>query len=376
MIRIYKYLSINLLKIGHIARKFLWGGVWLIGGSLMLWYPLRWWPGDRLLPVRLLNYFMPWLLVVLFPSLLVTMLTSRKKLTFVLTAPTIGISLSLVPQFISSTAMPVLADNRPLKVMSYNVLYKNEDVPAIAAVIRAEQPDIILLQEFIKPMIPAFNDELGTLYPNQTAHVIYEPAISQAMISRYPLTSIDADWLGRIQKVQVDTPNSSIQVWNIHSTTALKQYKWQHQQKELANIAQEVAEFNDPLILGGDFNTTPQSDNYQLIAQYLHNSHDQAGWGLGFSYPAKEFVLSNYTINWQWQLLTQRPVKKLFKWAGITRTPIGINYKYIPISDRPLVRIDHIFYNDHFIATQATTLKNGGGSDHLPIMAELHLRRD
>ncbi|MDM8528500.1 endonuclease/exonuclease/phosphatase family protein [Anaerolineales bacterium HSG24] len=368
-----KYIILYLVKFRRFIQRFFWRGVWMLGSGLMLWYPLRWWPGDRLLPVRLLNYFMPWLLVALFPLLLLAILTRRKELALCLTIPTIGISLSLAPQFIPTTT-PVLADNRPLKVMSYNVLYTNQDIARIVAMIRAEQPDIILLQEVVKPMIPAFNEELGTLYPDQAAHVIYEPAISQAVVSRYPLTAVDSDWQGRIQKVQVDTPTRLIQVWNIHPTTAIRQYKWQRQQQDLARISQEVAEFDGPLILGGDFNTTPQSDNYRLISPYLHNSHEQVGWRLGFSYPAEGYSLPNHTLAWQWKLLTQRPIRKLFKWIGLNRQPIGRDYKYIPISFGTLVRIDHIFYSDHFIATKATILTDGGGSDHLPIMAELQFK--
>jgi endonuclease/exonuclease/phosphatase (EEP) superfamily protein YafD len=40
-----------------------------------------------------------------------------------------------------------------------------------------------------------------------------------------------------------------------------------------------------------------------------------------------------------------------------------------------MVRIDHIFYSDHFFAHTAGTLPTSGGSDHLPVVAELSLVR-
>jgi endonuclease/exonuclease/phosphatase (EEP) superfamily protein YafD len=37
----------------------------------------------------------------------------------------------------------------------------------------------------------------------------------------------------------------------------------------------------------------------------------------------------------------------------------------------PAIRIDHIFYSDHFFASGAYTVDNSGGSDHFPVIAEL-----
>jgi endonuclease/exonuclease/phosphatase family metal-dependent hydrolase len=87
--------------------------------------------------------------------------------------------------------------------------------------------------------------------------------------------------------------------------------------------------------VGGDFNTTDQSEGYHLLAQHLKNAHWEAGWGFGFSFPANQ-----------------------------------PRFKRIPILT-PVVRIDHIFYSSHFLAHSATTLSDSGGSDHLPVIAEL-----
>jgi endonuclease/exonuclease/phosphatase family metal-dependent hydrolase len=36
-----------------------------------------------------------------------------------------------------------------------------------------------------------------------------------------------------------------------------------------------------------------------------------------------------------------------------------------------LIRIDHIFHSSHFTALNAHMLNDSGGSDHLPVVAEL-----
>jgi endonuclease/exonuclease/phosphatase (EEP) superfamily protein YafD len=74
-----------------------------------------------------------------------------------------------------------------------------------------------------------------------------------------------------------------------------------------------------------------------MIDQYLDNAHWEAGWGFGFSFPSSD-----------------RPLRGRFQ---------------IP----SLVRIDHIFYSDHFYVLNARTLPTAGGSDHLPVVAELSL---
>jgi endonuclease/exonuclease/phosphatase family metal-dependent hydrolase len=347
--------------------------MWLFGLVMLIWFSLRWWPGDRLKPVRILNYFMPWLLMGLIPALLVAGLTKRKQLTFMLTIPTVGIGLVLIPQFLPGAN--AVAASQSLKIMSYNVLYVNDDLVGIANVIRLEQPDIVLLQEVILPMAPELRDKLVNLYADQPAYFAYEPTMAQAIISRYPIENVGVTGHGRAQKVKINTPAGPINVWNIHATLAVEQSSWYRQRDEMTMLADEIANMDEPLIVGGDFNTTPQSDNYQLIAQHLHNAHQQAGWGLGFTFPAQGFSMRNRTIDLQWKILETGPVRKTLKLAGIPREPFLRDYKYIPVSSGPVVRIDHIFYNDHFSAYKTHALSNAGGSDHLPIVTEL-LRTD
>ncbi len=309
-----------------------WTGLWLLGLSLIVWYPLRWWPGDRLLPIRMVNYFMPWLLVSLIPGLLAAGLTHRYRLLALLAAPTLLIGLTYAPLFLPRSPT-VLAAKTPLKVMSYNVLAWNRNIPATAAVIRQEQPDIVLLQEVAPWLAPQLQNELTNLYADEKMYIVYEPTIGQVIISRYPLTPLKPSYTqGRVQKALVDTPAGQITVWNVHPDAP---DAWSRQQRQISALAEAIAGVDSPLIVGGDFNTTDSSEAYRLISQYLDNAHWQAGWGFGFSFPADG-----------------RRIKGL---RVIT----------------PVVRIDHIFYSHHFFARSASTLPDSGGSDHRPIVAEL-----
>jgi endonuclease/exonuclease/phosphatase (EEP) superfamily protein YafD len=324
---------LTLLKLcWRIACWIFWKGLGLVGLGLLAWYTLRWWPGDRFLLVRLFNYFMPWLLLGLAPALIVAGLARRKWVALALAAPSLIIGLTFAPLFLPRLES-ALAASLPLKVMSYNVWYHNKNVASVAGLIRREQPDILLLQEITPAMARRLKDELVDLYPEGQLYLAYEPEVYQGIISRYPLTPLDLAYdKGRTQRVTVLTPSGPIAVWNVHPNTPLP---WRRQYRQLSALTKDIATTDGPLIVGGDFNTTDQSETYQLVNQHLWNAHWEAGWGFGFTFPAHQ-----------------------------------PRFKQIPILT-PVIRIDHIFYSPHFFARNARTLTESGGSDHLPVTAEL-----
>lgn len=320
-------------QLWRLISALFWLGLWLFGLGVLFWYILRWWPGDRLLFVRLGNYFMPWLLIGLIPGLLMAGLAWRKGLMMTLALPTLMIGFTFAPLFLPRSN-PVFASSDSLKVMSYNVWGRNQNMSAIAELIKQEQPDILLLQELSPRAARSLRPELTHLYPDSKLHLAYEPQTYQGIISRYPLTPLKASLQGsRIQSVIVETPSGPITVWNVHTA---QPWPWSRQYRQFSKLAKAVASLDGPLIVGGDFNTTDQSDAYHLVAQHLGNAHWEAGWGFGFSFPAPARPIHGHP------LLT------------------------LP----PAVRIDHIFHSHHFFTRSARTLAESGGSDHFPVIAE------
>jgi vancomycin resistance protein VanJ len=313
------------------VRTAFWLGLWLFGLGVLSTYLLRWWPGDRLVPVRLLNYMIPWLLIPLVLALIVAGLARRHWLFAVLAIPTILIGLSQAPLFLPRLS-PALGDGGSFKVMSYNVGRRNRDVTAMTTLIRHEQPDILLLQELRPDRVEAFIETLGDLYPDAELHFTYDPYTLQAVASRYPLTRLAImPEKAQALKVLLETPNGPVTVINVHTYFP----DWQALYEELsALLAEDIIPTDGPLILGGDFNTTDQTQIYRMFSQHLRNAHWEAGWGFGFTYPSYRGRI-----------------------RGIFRVP-------------QVVRIDHIFYSDHFHADNAGTLTESGRSDHLPVVAE------
>ena len=169
-----KNLIILILKqLWNIINWLFWLSWGLFGLGVVIWYVLRWWPGDRFGPVRMFNYFMPWLLTGLLPGLGLAGLARRKWVALALAVPTFLIGLTFAPLFLPSPA-GVLAANTSFKVMSYNVWFRNRNTTEVARLIRQEQPDIVFLQELSPKMAQALKEQLADLYGGDPLYLAYE----------------------------------------------------------------------------------------------------------------------------------------------------------------------------------------------------------
>jgi endonuclease/exonuclease/phosphatase (EEP) superfamily protein YafD len=328
--------------LGTLIRKLLaggvqliWLGMWLFGLGVLLWLPLRRWPGDALFPVQILNYLMPWLLIGLIPMLTIALVARRFGLAAMLAIPTAIICVSYAPLFLPRGSI-ALAESQHLTVMSHNVWRGNKNFDRTVQVIQQQDPDVLLLQEAPSWVARKIWSGWQQSLPNEQLYLEYDDSIQQATISRYPLTLLESNYsAGRALKTAVDTPGGRVQVWNIH---AVQPIVWREHRWQFSNLTAQAAQVDEPLIVGGDFNTTDQSEMYRLISRELRNAHWDAGWGFGFSFPSHSPRV-----------------------RGVIPVPA------------PLIRIDHIFYNEGLFAGSARTLDDAGGSDHFPVVADFSL---
>jgi len=321
--------------------------MWLTSLGLALLYPIRWLSGDSLDLIRAVSYVTPWLIMVVLLMSIIAGLARRRWLALALALPAVAIGLTFVPLFLPNRQTVPPPNNLSLKLMSFNLHYIQE-TSGVVEIIDQEQPDILLLQEVHPAAAASLLAELRNLYPPPGVDVVDqvrsmdhdEIGFNQAVFSRFPVKHISAEFdKGRVQKVVIETPRASIAVWNVHPLPPfLFPPEWHDSQISL--LAADIAATTGPLIVGGDFNATDQSATYQAISRHLQNAYQEAGQGLGFGYPAPPYTFMD-----------------------------------LPLPKGPLWRIDHIFYSQDFAASSARTVKNGGGSDHFPLVAELSLRK-
>lgn len=319
-----------LQAISLVFWTFLWGFALTMSGLLIL----GWLWGDRLLAVRLTNYLRPWLLMALLAAIIPAVLFRRIWLILALVVPVLAIGIGYLPIFLPHHSPQ--AENRAfLDVMSFNVWSENPSMMPAAEMILRENPDILLLQEISREQIRELTRALRAAASGdgQDWQVLHEPGLMQAVVSRHPLTPLMVDRKkGKAQLVGVATPEGEVTVINVHPLRG----GWSRRHRQMAKLLEEdVLKVTGPLILGGDFNTNDMSETYRLLSRHLRNAHWEAGRGFGFTYPA-------YLHTWD---------EIMPAW--------------------PLVRIDHIFYNNDFLALDARTFKESYGSDHFPVSARL-----
>ncbi|MGC8878451.1 MAG: endonuclease/exonuclease/phosphatase family protein [Anaerolineae bacterium] len=320
-----------------------WGSLalWSFALALVLWNVARVYPGDRWLPVRVGNYFAPWLMIGAFVALTIAILGRRRWLWRVF----LVLCLIFVVRFwpvllphLDGNSAAANASTGSLRVMTFNVHYANEDVAGVARLIHAEAPDLIAFQEFTQPFAGRLISELAPEYPYALLDHGEWPRLG--LISCYPLTVLPTPsdaW--RTQAARWATPEGEVIVWNVHSSPSVGQRGWERQRQTFRAIAREVKAASGPVIVLGDFNTTDQAQNYQLLAKQLTDVHRAVGWGFGFTFP------------------------------GRWRDPWPLPIHKVPLV--PILRIDHIFVSQHWLPEAIHVVPEGPGSDHLPVVATL-----
>lgn len=246
---------------------------------------------------------------------------------------------------------PLLAANaeeKPLRVMTWNAYFRNQDSTALTAAAASEQPDVIAIQELGAPLAAAIGSALRERYPYQELHPAKIPA-GMAILSRYPLLTtmppdFDESTGCNCQIVTIDLAGQPVTLINAHPWPAksfltgggLLEFDTAIQDRIFEQISARIEQVTTPLLLMGDLNTMPIQANYRRLSTLLHDAYLASGTG-----PAATFPVSRTGDSW----LTQ-----------------------------PLLRIDYIFYNDAWQA-QRSWVGTITGSDHRYVMAELVLKR-
>jgi len=309
------------------------------------WYVAHRWVGDGFWLLALINGFAVYLFAPLpLLALLAVLARHRAAQAALLLVAWLFCGLFSRDLMPPSPVVRAEAEGPALTVMTYNVLFATTDAAPIAANIKNADPDLIAYQELTPLLAQQLEQEIGARYPYRTP--LHADCRAQVAIwSRYPLQieRLDEDILCRARSVVVDFAGQVVRVVGVHawSYTGLdresveQSFRWRREQIE--SLLHHVEGRPEPLILLGDLNSTPTHEVYRTLSAHLVDSFREAGWGLGHTFPA--------TGGRAWGL---------------------------PYPGR-LVRIDHIFHSDDWIAEAAWVKEWDGFSDHLPVAARLKL---
>jgi len=295
---------------------------WLLAVIMFAWWVLHHTRGDVMWPVRMLSYLTPWLTLAALVGGVLAWRGARYKLATVLSCLFLLFAVPYASQFLPGSQPP--AYGQQLKVMTYSVMGRNDNYQAMAKVYAEHRPDLAFFQEV---GVEALKELLRKELPDTEFYFIPTDNVG-FVVSRYPLAL--AEKARPFSRLTLSLAQGDISLWNVHADKALRSYDLQFRQVMM--LLEAIEKQPGPKIVAGDFNATEGSEVYKLMNQKLQNAFSSAGFGFGSTFPT--------------------PAR-------------GIG------SLMPFLRIDHIFYSDHFVATSCTVGKQAGGSDHLPVVAEL-----
>lgn len=332
-----------------IARRSAWkvGGSVVVGlyaAGMVIWSVVGGLCGDRWPWLFALNTFAPFLFIPL-PLALAAAWVLRRREVWV----SVGVLMGLWGLHYGELWLPqapaVLATSpaeKSLKVMSYNAFFLNDHPEQVREVILAGDADLVAFQELNPAVATMAQQELETLYPYQ----VLDPRTGtqgMGVISKYPLARADSTlgpgWAFTPQVLSVDVDGREVWLLNVYfpPTTSLASAEVATSVEQRVRQAQAIREFvaqhPGALLLAGDFNTTPQSREYALLARSLHDAWREAGWGLGHTWP-----------------VTGRSLRPR------------------------LARIDYVWYSGSFQALHSDLGQTDGVSDHRPVLATLTWR--
>ena len=257
-----------------------------------------------------------------------------------------------------------------IKVMSYNILvnqYGRKRQETID-LIRKEQPDVVFLQEINVNDRVLLNHALRDIYPYQVWSEKAETYNGGVIFTRFPLLDkknydIETPFMKghiNLNHAIIDYQGKPVHLFNCHlynsanlflgfllrrmdyaqfltrATNAQNRHR-----TEATKISELVLPINEPLILAGDFNDTPNSTTYDLYAGTLQNAFAKAGWGLGGT----------------------------FGYMSLKKS-VPPKYRFLLFD---FLRIDHVFCSKHFTVRDAKVLPIEA-SDHRPQIVEIHLK--
>ena len=297
--------------------------------------------GERLWVIELISSLMPTILFPTFIFAIYPVITRRKRLALVhvpaLALMIIQYTPQLLPHFNN------LDPENDLRVLTYNLASISTDSARLANVIRSANADVVALQELLSPTAAALTEELADLYPYHALHANDAFARGVGIFSRYPIVDdlyLDHMVLGG-QRVRLVFEETEITIFNVHpvSPRTLPPFDSSVRGQEIVSVLEMAAHDANPHLLVGDFNITDQTEDYAHIAAGYGDAFRASGVGFGFSFP------------------------------NLTR--FGRLARLVP----PFIRIDYVFYDEHWGALTARVLGDHGGSDHYPVYAELTLFR-
>ncbi len=272
----------------------------MLGYVLVIWAGRR--IGERWWLTTWALYLPP--LLFLTPCLIATLLALLRRRWRAFGGQMVVTALGVALLCQGAYRWPPAPGRGELRVMTWNVMELKGNPDGVVATIRREMPDVLLLQEvrqqprtdpvaWLASRLPGWQSVRGA---------------DVAILSPHPLGPATAYSLGvrsssrRALRAPIRIGARSVECLVAHFSTADRQSAreaaWQHPRAQMEVSAAVRAEQTTrltsllsgiprPLIVGGDFNSPPDSILDRAMTARLSSTFNAGGLGFGWSYPAR-----------------------------------------------------------------------------------------
>ncbi len=249
------------------------------------------------------------------------------------------VTVSFVPGYYNSIK-PIQNNSTTITVMTYNIhqgftMNNQIELDKLVKTIKSEEPDIIGLQEVDTGRITsAYRDQLLYLSENLNMHSYFAPALGNAY-GVAALTKYNA--IGKhyyklpsqleqrvLLHLKIDIGYTTINFFTVHLGLTT-----QERLNQLQEVMKIINNTEGPIILTGDFNAEPDTQEINMVKKTLMDARE------------------------------------------IAETTTGSAETWP--SNNPEIRIDYIFISKHFAVKNYKTVRTLS-SDHLPVIAKLQLK--
>jgi endonuclease/exonuclease/phosphatase (EEP) superfamily protein YafD len=220
--------------------------------------------------------------------------------------------------------------------MTYNTNSENVRLDELLYTLREADADVVGLQELGSSSATAIQNELQDVYPYQVLYGYGTQGVG--VLSHYPIVNhelVEGETSFPYLVATLDVEGHLLTVISAHPPSPMRSLTqgvyYSRGVEDVHRLAAQAGN-GSPTLLLGDLNATPHSEEYALLKNAgLADSFQEAGWGFGNTFPAEPGRL---------------------------------------MPGFPMVRIDYIWHTGDFRTTDVWVGSNGG-SDHLPVYAQL-----
>jgi endonuclease/exonuclease/phosphatase (EEP) superfamily protein YafD len=191
----------------------------------------------------------------------------------------------LLPYVALASPAAATTAGEPIKVLTANVEFTNHSADRLLALVRAESPDVVVLVEYT-PLWATLVDELRRSHPN-FLELPEAQSAGIALFSRLPLDSVQRLSLGTQPGIEahVRSPAGAFTLVGVHLRSPTSGRRAGQRNRQYDALARLRAQLDGPVLMTGDFNTTPYSPIFEDWIEHTGLVDTRRGRGLAFTWP-------------------------------------------------------------------------------------------